>query len=72
MLDDIIGKLSGGIAFLGGALVVWGGIRLGTAVKDGATGGGREIAEAVSMMVAGGIIIACSVYFGMLDTSWAK
>ena len=32
--------------------------------------GGAQIASAISTIAGGGIIIAASVYFGMLDTSW--
>lgn len=71
MLDAIMGKIEGGIGFLGGALIVWGVIRLGAAVKDGTTGGGSEIATSVSMIVGGAIIAGAAIYFGSLDTSWA-
>lgn len=71
MLTDFMDKIGGGVTFLGGVLIVWGAIRFGMAVKDGTTGGGNEIATAISMMVGGAIIIAAAVYFGTLDTSWA-
>lgn len=71
MLNEFMGMIGGGIAFLGGALIVWGAVRFGLAVRDGATGGGAEIATSVSMIVGGAVIIAAAAYFGTLDTSWA-
>lgn len=71
MLTDFMGSIEGGVTFLGTAMIVWGAIRFGMAVKDGTTGGGSEIATAISMMVGGAIITTAAVYFGTADTSWA-
>ncbi len=72
MLAEVMSKLSSGIGFLGGVLVVFGLINLGMALKDGAQGGGGQIAGAISMIVGGGVIVGAAVYFGTMDTSWAS
>lgn len=40
MLNEVMSMLSQGIAFLGGALIVFGLINLGMTIKDGMQGGG--------------------------------
>lgn len=72
MLAEVMSKLSGGIAFLGGALIVMGLVNLGMSLKDGAQGGGGQLAGAIAMIVGGGVIVAAAAYFGSLDTSWAS
>ena len=64
MLANIISLVSGCVTFLGGFLVVWGAVSLGLAIRE--QQGGSQI----STIAGGAIIIAASVYFGMLDTSW--
>ena len=49
-------------------LVVWGAVSLGLAIRE--QQGGPQIATAISTIAGGAIIIAASVYFGQLDTSW--
>lgn len=56
------------VTFLGGFLVVWGAVSLGLAIRE--QQGGPQIATAISTIAGGAIIIAASVYFGQLDTSW--
>jgi len=68
MLSQIIGLVSGCVSFLGGFLVVWGAVSLGLAIRE--QQGGAQMASAISTIAGGAIIIAASVYFGMLDTSW--
>ena len=68
VLNEIITLVSGCVSFLGGFLVVWGAVSLGLAIRE--QHGGAQIASAISTIAGGGIIIAASVYFGMLDTSW--
>ena len=63
MLANVIKLVSGCVTFLGGFLVVWGAVSLGLAIRE--QQGGPQIATA-----GGAIIIAASVYFGQLDTSW--
>ena len=72
MLNDVMRMLSQGIAFLGGALIVFGLINLGMTIKDGMQGGGGQLAGAIAMIVGGGIIVGAAVYFGSLDTSFAN
>ena len=72
MLNDVMSMLSQGIAFLGGALIVFGLINLGMPIKDGMQGGGGQLAGAIAMIVGGGIIVGAAVYFGSLDTSFAN
>lgn len=72
MLNDVMSMLSKGIAFLGGALIVFGLINLGMTIKDGMQGGGGQLAGAIAMIVGGGIIVGAAVYFGSLDTSFAN
>lgn len=68
VLNQIISLVSGCVSFLGGFLVVWGAVSLGLAIRE--QQGGAQIASAISTIAGGGIIIAASIYFGMLDTSW--
>lgn len=72
MLNDVMSMLTQGIAFLGGALIVFGLINLGMTIKDGMQGGGGQLAGAIAMIVGGGIIVGAAVYFGSLDTSFAN
>jgi hypothetical protein len=67
MLANIINLVSGCVSFLGGFLVVWGAVSLGIAMRNHQAG---EMPGAISTIAGGAIIIAASVYFGMLDTSW--
>lgn len=71
VLTSILNLLQKGVIFLGGALAIWGVIQLGMAIKDGATGGGGQLAGAIAMIVGGIIVCAAGVLFGTLDTSWA-
>lgn len=71
MLAEVMSKLSGGVGFLGGVLIVFGLVNLGMSLKDGAQGGGGQLGGAIAMIVGGGVIVGASVYFGTLDTSWA-
>ena len=71
MLGQVMSKLSGGAGFLGSVLIVMGLVNLGMSLKDGAQGGGGQLAGAIAMIVGGGVIVGAAVYFGTLDTSWA-
>ena len=71
MLNDVMSMLSQGIAFLGGALIVFGLINLGMTIKDGMQGGGGQLAGAIAMIVGGAVVIGAAAYFGSLDVSWA-
>ena len=71
MLANAINRLTQGMTFMGGALIVFGLINLGMTIKDGMQGGGGQLSGAIAMMIGGAIIIGASVYFGSLDISWA-
>ena len=60
------------VGFIGGAIAVFGAIQLGLGIKDGALGGGGQIAAGMAMIAGGGIIAAAAILFGTLDTSWAN
>lgn len=62
MLSQIMTKISGGVTFLGGVLIVFGLVNLGMTIKDGMQGGGGQLAGAIAMIVGGGIVIAASVF----------
>ena len=68
LLANVIKLVSGCVTFLGGFLVVWGAVSLGLAIRE--QQGGPQTATAISTIAGGAIIIAASVYFGQLDTSW--
>lgn len=70
MLANIISLVSGCVTFLGGFVVVWGAVSLGIAIRSETGGGGAQLASAIATIAGGAIIIAASVYFGQLDTSW--
>jgi len=71
MLNEVMQKLSGGVGFLGSVLVVMGLVNLGMSLRDGAQGGGGQLAGAIATIVGGGVIIGAAAYFGSIDTSWA-
>lgn len=54
MLSQVMDKLSGGIQFLGGVLIVMGLVNLGMALREGAGGGGGQLAAVfVNVVIAG-------------------
>lgn len=70
-LSSIIDKISGGVMFLGGAVLVFGLVNLGLALKDGAQGGGGQLGGAIAMIVGGGVVMGAAAFFGSLDVSFA-
>ena len=70
ILEKVKNLLKGGVGFLGAFLIVLGAINLGMSLKDGAQGGGGQLAGAIAMIVGGAVIVAASVFFGTLDTGW--
>lgn len=48
MLSQIMTKISGGVTFLGGVLIVFGLVNLGMTIKDGMQGGGGQLAGAIA------------------------
>lgn len=71
ILDQIKSLLQGGLAFVGGAMVVFGGVTIGINVHGSAQGNGGAIASGVAVLVGGAIVAAAAMYFGSLDISWA-
>ncbi len=71
ILESIKGMLSGGLAFVGGAMVVFGGVTIGINVHGSAQGNGGAIASGVAVLVGGAIVAAAATYFGQLSVSWA-
>ena len=71
MLSDVVTKISQGLTFLGGALIVFGLVNLGLTIKDGMQGGGGQLSGAIAMIVGGGVVIGAAVLFGVLDVGWA-
>lgn len=69
-LSNVTGLLQNGLTFLGGAMVVFGAVTIGINVSGTAQGNGGAIASGVATAIGGAIIVAASVYFGQLDTSW--
>ncbi len=72
MLATVTDLLVKAVGFIGGAIAVFGAIQLGLGIKDGAQGGGGQIAAGLAMIAGGGIIAAAAILFGTLDTSWAN
>lgn len=70
VLSKVVSHLTGGIGFLGGAMIVWGAVTIGINVHNGASGNGSAIASGVGVAVGGAIIAAAAAYFGTLDLSW--
>ena len=69
-LADFLPKIAGGVQFLGGILVVFGVVNLGLNLKDGAQGGGGQLAGAITSIVGGALVIAAGTYFKTLDTGF--
>ena len=64
-------RLTQGVTFLGGVLVVFGLINLGMTIKDGMQGGGGQLSGAIAMIVGGAIVVGAAINFGQLNTGWA-
>ncbi len=64
MLGTIMNLAVSAVSLFGGALVVWGGVKFGLAIKD--QQGGNAIAESLATLAGGAIIIAAGNYFGTL------
>lgn len=64
MLGTIMNLAVSAVSLFGGALVVWGGVKFGLAIKD--QQGGNAIAESLATLAGGAIIIAAGQYFGTL------
>jgi hypothetical protein len=65
MLSDVLSLASKAVILVGGALVVWGGVKFGLAIKDHQ--GGNAMAEALATMGGGAIIVVAGGYFTTLS-----
>lgn len=72
VLEKVRALLSGGLVFLGGAMIVWGAVSVGVNVREGSSGNGSAIAGAVGLIIGGAIICAAAIFFKTLDISWAS
>lgn len=70
VLQKVVSLLTGGIGFLGGAMIVWGAVTIGINVHNGASGNGSAIASGVGVAVGGAIIAAAAAYFSTLPLGW--
>ena len=70
VLSKVVKLLTGGIGFLGGAMVVWGAVSVGINVHNGASGNGSAIASGIGTAVGGVIIAAAAMYFSTLPLDW--
>ena len=66
MLAQSVSLLSTGVKLIGGIIIVFGLVNLGLALKDGAQGGGGQLAGAISMIVGGAVVMAAAMYFDTL------
>lgn len=71
-LPKVLNILSNGIIFVGGVVAFFGLIQLGLAIREGATGGGGQIAGAIAMIAGGAIVAVAGVLLGQMDTSWTS
>lgn len=67
MLSNMMRLASAAVTLVGGALVVWGGVKFGLAIKDHQ--GGNAMAESLATIGGGAIIVAAGAYFNTLDIS---
>jgi len=65
VLRAVMPLIQKGVTFLGGALVIWGAIKLGLAIKD--QQGGNALSEAIATIAGGAVVIAAGVFFGQLQ-----
>lgn len=62
MLATVMKKLSAAVQFIGGCLIVLGGVNVGLALKDG-LGGGGQLSGAFCLLVSGALIVAVAKVF---------
>ena len=65
VLQQVMPLIQQGVTFLGGALVIWGAVKLGLAIKD--QQGGNALSEAIATIAGGAVVIAAGVFFGNLQ-----
>jgi|GEM_PF-887823 hypothetical protein len=65
VLSQVLPLIQQGVTFLGGALIVWGAVKLGLAIKD--QQGGNALSDSIATIAGGAIVIAAGVFFGQLQ-----
>lgn len=63
LLKNILDLFATGATIIGGALIVWGGIAVGTNLKDH---NGPMISNGLWQMAGGAVVILCAQYFATL------
>lgn len=66
VLNKVLSLATSAVSLVGGALIVWGGVKFGLAIKDHQ--GGNAMAEALATCGGGAVIVAAAAFFGTLDT----
>lgn len=64
MLSNIMNLVMDAVRVIGAALIVWGAVQFGLALKDKS---GADMAGAVGWIVGGAIIIVAAALFGQID-----
>lgn len=72
MLKNIIGLFKNGIEFAGGAMIVWGGVQVGTNLSNGANGNSASIAQGIFFIIGGAVVFAAGIFLSQLDTGWVQ
>ena len=65
MMTNIAGILSSGLIVAGAAMIVWGGVNVGMAIKDGASG--NQLQQGIMWIVGGVVVAAAGAYFKSID-----
>lgn len=65
MMTSIAGILSNGLVAAGAALVVWGGVNVGLAIKDGSSG--NQLHQGILCLIGGVVVGACGIYFKSIN-----
>lgn len=61
MLTKVLGLASTAVSVVGGALVAWGAVKFGLAIKDHQ--GGNAMAESLATIGGGAVIMAAAIWF---------
>ena len=64
MLSNFLNLIKDAVKLLGGALIVWGAVQLGLALKERDPG---QMAAAFGWIVGGAVVLAAAAYFGSLN-----
>ena len=64
MLGNVVSLFAQATAFGGGAILVWGAVKFGTALKDQ---NGPGISDAIWQMAGGAVIMVAGIWFSSLS-----